>query len=623
MIAKLRRFLFGMRDYLNGRSPAELVMKGYRLLRREGLAGLLRIYRDTLSIGYSEWIRRYDTLSADDRVVIRRQIDAMAYRPVFSVLMPVYNPPAKFLRLAIESVRSQLYPDWELCIADDASTEPEVRQVLEEAVESDLRIRVVHRPLNEHISVATNTALEVATGEFIALLDHDDELPEHALYHVAVALNANRALDLLYSDEDKIDAEGNRFGHYFKPDWNPDLFLGQNLISHLGVYRRTLALEIGGFRKGYEGSQDWDFSLRFTERVPASHIFHIPHILYHWRAIRGSTAFSIAAKRYAVDAGRRAIVDYWHRQRVTASVTAVGAGHFITQLPLPSDPPLVSIIVCTGNRRDLLQPCIDGVLERTDYPNLEIIIVDNGSDEISALRYLASLADSGKVKVIREDSPFNFAALNNLAVTHARGKIVCLLNNDIEPITPSWLGVMVANALRPEIGAVGAKLYYPDGRIQHASVVLNGVAAGHLHLGYPGGAAGYGGRALLGQNFCAVTGACMVIRKAIWEQVGGMDESFAVAFNDIDICLRVRESGYRNLWLPQAKLYHHESASRGPEDSPEKQARLGAEVALLRERWASEIDSDPAWNPNLEYNLASVTLASPPRIIRPWQSVHS
>lgn len=619
MLAELGRFFSGMQDYSTGRNPAELALKGYKLLHREGFAGLRRIYRDILGIDYSEWIRRHDTLSADDRSAIRSHIKSMPYCPVFSVLMPVYNPPPLFLLRAIASVRRQLYPDWELCIADDASTDPSVRLLLEEVAVSDSRIRIVFRPVSGHISAATNSALELATGEFIALLDPEDELTEHALYHVAAALNDNRAVDLLYSDEDKIDAHGNRFGHYFKPDWNPDLFLGQNLISHLGVYQRRLAVEIGGFRNGYEGSQDWDFALRFTERVPASHIFHIPHILYHGRATRGSTAVPNGPKEYAVDAGRRALLDYWQRHCVSASVTPVEAGHFVTRLPLPANPPLVSIIVCTRNRKDLLKQCIDGVLERTDYSNVDLIVVDNGSDDISTLRYLASLDDSGKAQVIREDSPFNFAALNNLAVGRARGTVVCLLNNDIAPISPDWLGEMVANALRPEIGAVGAKLYYPDDRIQHAGVLLNGVAAEHLHLGYPGRDPGYGGRAQVAQNFSAVTAACLVVRKPIWEKVGGMEESLAVTFNDVDFCLRVREIGYRNLWLPQAELYHHESASRGAENTPQKKARYAAEIALLHQRWKRLIEADPAWNPNLAHNGSSIRLASPPRIIKPWQ----
>lgn len=620
MFAKLRGCIQA-RKYITGRSPLELVVKGYRLLRREGLAGLRRIYLNVLDISYIEWINRYDTLSTDDRRAIRRHIETLQYRPTISVLMPVFNPPPDFLSRAINSVREQLYPDWELCIVDDASTAPHVRPILEAAAKDDPRIRVLIRATNGHISAATNDALYMACGEFIALLDHDDELTEHALYHVAVALNVNCELDLLYSDEDKIDVNEHRFGHYFKPDWNPDLFLSQNLICHLGVYRRAIAIAIAGFREGYEGSQDWDFALRFVEGIPSEHIFHIPRILYHWRAIPGSTAVTVGAKEYAVAAAQRALLDYWHRRgnAVTVNPIEIEAGHFITHCVLPVDIPLVSIIICTRNRKELLQQCVEGIGKCTSYSRCEIIIVDNGSDEDATLSYLAELHDSGKARVVQHSVPFNFSELNNFAARYAQGSMLCLMNNDVVPMRPGWLDEMVAHALRPEVGAVGAKLYYPNGKIQHAGIILDGVAARHLHLGYPGGASGYGNRARLAQNFSAVTAACLVISKSIWDEVGGMDEAFAVAFNDVDFCLRVQERGYHNLWLPQAELYHYESASRGPEDTLEKQARFAAEVALLRQRWRDKIAADPAWNPNLDYNGVRIGLALPPRTVNPWR----
>lgn len=614
MFTKLGSCILGAREYVTGRSPLELVAKGYRLLRREGLAGFRRIYLSALRTSYIEWVKRYDTLSSDDRRCIRRHIDTLQYRPAISVLMPVFNPPPDFLRRAITSVLEQLYPDWELCIVDDASTAPHVRQILEAAAKDDPRIRVLFRATNGHISSATNDALDMARGEFIALLDHDDELTEHALYHVAVALNENRELDLLYSDEDKIGASGHRFGHYFKPDWNPDLFLSQNLISHLGVYRRAIAVAISGFREGYEGSQDWDFALRFIERTTSARICHIPRILYHWRAIPGSTAVAVGAKEYAVTAAQHALLDYWHRRGSVVRVTPIEAGHFITHCTLPVDLPLVSIIICTRNRKEPLQQCVEGIEKCTTYLKREIIVVDNGSDDDSTLSYLAELHNSGLVKVVQHAVPFNFSELNNFGARHAQGTILCLMNNDVVPMRPGWLEEMVAHALRLEIGAVGAKLYYPNGKIQHAGIILDGVEGGYLHLGYPGGASGYGNRARLAQNFSAVTAACLVIRKSIWDEVGGMDEGFAVAFNDVDFCLRVQERGYRNLWLPQAELYR-----LGTECTPEKKARFAAEVDLLRQRWGDLIAADPAWNPNLEYNGARIGLASPPRTVNPWR----
>lgn len=621
MLEKVVTFLSGPLSYVTGRNPIELATKAYRLLRREGLSGLRRIYLDMQGISYSEWIRLHDTIGEGDRQAIRRHIAALDYRPVISVLMPVYNPPPDLLQRAIDSVRNQLYPDWELCIADDASSSPEIRHILERASIADTRIRILFRHQNGHISAATNTALTMAKGEFIALLDHDDELSEHALYHVAVALNENRELDLLYSDEDKINTAGHRFGHYFKPDWNPDLFLAQNLISHLGIYRRSLAVSLDGFREGYEGSQDWDFALRCVERIPSEHIHHIhhiPHILYHWRAIPGSTAVSIDAKNYAVDAGQRTLSDHWKRRGIEACVTPVEAGHLTTRLPLPPAPPLVSIIICTRNREELLRQCIDTIGATNTYSNIELIVLDNGSDDPACLHYLSELESSCRARIIRHDAPFNFSVLNNIAARQAHGSLLCLMNNDVAPICPGWLTDMVAHALRPEIGAVGAKLHYPDGKIQHAGVILDGTAAGHLHLGYPRGTAGYGNRARLAQNFSAVTAACMVIRKSVWDEVGGMDEIFAVAFNDVDFCLRVQERGYRNLWLPQAELYHYESASRGKEDTPEKQVRFMSEVKTLQQRWGNLLNQDPAWNPNLALNGSQINLASPPRTTKPW-----
>lgn len=620
MIGKLGRSLSGLRAYVAGRDPYELARKGYRLLRREGLGGLRRLYLEMAGTSYSDWIRRHDTLTDDDRGAIRRHIDALSFHPTVSILMPVFDPPAEFLERAIASVRNQLYSHWELCIADDASTAAHVRPILERALAEDDRIRVHFRSINSHISAASNTALAMARGEFIALLDHDDELAEHALYHVVVALNENPDLDLLYSDEDKIDAKGRRFGHYFKPDWNPDLFLAQNLINHLGVYRRVIANVISGFREGLEGSQDWDFALRFVERTAPERIRHIPRVLYHWRAIPGSTAVGVAAKEYAAAAARSALLDCWRRRGIEADVAPAGSGHFHTRLPLPAPAPLVTVVICTRNRVELLRQCIDGLGRLTEYAPRELIIVDNGSDDSATLGYLAQLQDSGVARILRHDAPFNFAALNNLAVRHARGELICLLNNDVTPISPGWLRQMVGHGLRPEIGAVGAMLLYPDDSIQHGGVVLDGIAAGHLHLGYPRGTGGYGNRARLAQNFSAVTAACLVVRKSVWEEVDGMDESFAVAYNDVDFCLRVRERGYRNLWLPQVELYHHESASRGKEDTPAKRERFAAEVALLQRRWAELIAEDPAWNPNLARDGAHIRLAEPPRLAIPWRA---
>jgi glycosyltransferase involved in cell wall biosynthesis len=577
------------------------------------------LYRLFPRAAYLLWIDRYDTLTEKDRHLIRDHISQLSYNPLISILMPVYNTPEQWLRKSIQSVKNQRYLNWELCIADDASSSPHVRLILEEARQSDSRIKVTLRSSNGHISAATNSALDLANGEFIALLDHDDELAEHALYHVVVALNQQPGIDLLYSDEDIIDARGQRHRHYFKPDWNPDLFLSQNMISHLGVYRTKIARSIKGFRIGFEGSQDWDFALRFIDQIESNRIHHIPHILYHWRAVAGSASITISNKNYAVSASAHALKDFWQRKAKQVNVQHIELGFFKTSIALLEPLPLVSIIILTKNRLDLLRPCLNGIINDTNYQKLEVLVVDNGSDDPEVISYLAELEAKQSILWLKYPAPFNFSAMNNWAVSQASGEVICLLNNNVKPIRPCWLQEMVSHAIRKEIGVVGAMLYYPNDTIQHAGVLLDGVAGRHLYITNKKGSIGYGYRAGLVQNLSAVTGACLVVKKAIWEEVDGMDEiHLPIAFNDVDFCLRVQEKGYRNLWTPFAELYHHESASRGLEDTPEKQARFWSEVAFLQTKWKDLIACDPAWNPNLALDGIQIKLANPPRILKPW-----
>lgn len=617
MLTKPRKFFSGLLEYTAGRHPLELLSKALRLLQREGLLGLRRFYLNIVGIDYPSWIRSHDTLTNRDRRAICQQIGLFANRPTISILMPVSDAASIFLPKAIRSVCKQLYPDYELCIAVDPASSLKVHQAIASAACKAQNVRVIHCAVSDRISAAANTLLDDATGEFVIVLGQDDEIAEHALYHVALALAANRELDLLYSDEDRIDQTGQRYGHYFKPDWNPDLFLGQNLVGRSGIYRRTLAIEMGGYLENGARLLEWDFALRFAGGISPARIFHIPRILHHQRSIQG--AASEDAEKPDDSDDTLCIMKYWRQHGIAASVSVLENGGVISHLPLPAHPPLVSIIICTRNKVEWLRQCVDGISTLTNYPEYELIIVDNGSDEAATLHYLDELAVAGKAQIVRDPAPFNFSALNNRAASLANGSMLCLMNNDIVPISACWLSEMVANALRPEIGAVGAKLYYPDERIQHAGVILNGVAAGHLHLGCARNVPGYGKRAMLAQNFSAVTAACLVIRKAIWDEVGGLDENLAVAFNDVDFCLRVRERGYRNLWLPQAELYHYESISRGTENTPEKRARFAREICLLRERWGDLIDADPAWNPNLSFNMERVGLASPPRTSDPWR----
>ena len=457
----------------------------------------------------------------------------------------------------------------------------------------------------------------LATGEWVALLDHDDLLSEHALFWVADAINRDPAARLIYSDEDKIDGAGRRFAPYFKCDWNVDLFYSHNLFSHLGVYRANLLGEIGGFRQGFEGSQDYDLALRCIERIAPKQIHHISRVLYHWRMHAKSAAQSADNKPYAMLAGERALNDHFQRQTVNAVSKLIGHGYRV-RYALPDILPLVSLIIPTRNGLHLVRRCVESILKKTTYHNYEILIVDNGSEDPATLQYFKELQSESRVRVLRNDRFFNYSALVNTAVKLARGELVGLINNDIEVISPDWLSEMVSHALRPHVGAVGAKLLYLNETLQHAGVVLGlGLArvGGHPYYTLPRSHNGYFGRASLIQSFSAVTGACLVIRKEIFEAVGGFSEKLRVAFNDIDFCLRVRESGYRNIWTPYAELYHHESATRGLENTGEKKARFSKEVEYMKQRWGGLLLNDPAYSPNLSLlPKEDFRLAWPPRI---------
>jgi O-antigen biosynthesis protein len=608
--------------FVRRRNRLGLILAAWRVIRTQGVRGLQQelLQFSHTRVTYAQWIARHDTLGEQDLDAIHVHVSALAHRPLVSILIPTFNTPEKWLRRAIESVRAQLYPHWELCVADDASTSPDTRKTLEEYARIDGRIRVAFREVNGHIAAASNTALKLATGDFVALLDHDDELPKHALYMVAVALNENPQLDLIYSDEDKIDEASLRFGPYFKPDWNPALLTAQNVVSHLGVYRTSVVRSLNGFREGYEGSQDWDLALRFSEAIPPSHIHHIPLILYHWRAIAGSTALSTDKKPYAAQAAQRALEEHLERTGVQGSVSRTAGGYFRTHIQIPHPAPLVSIVIPTRNRLDLLRRCIESVLKKTRYSNYEILVVDNQSDDPETLAYLDRLAADGTACILKDDRPFNYSALNNLAAKAARGLYLCLMNNDIEVISEGWLNEMVGRAAQQEIGAVGSKLYYPDGTIQHAGVVLGmGGVAGHVYLGAAGSSRGYMTRLLLTQNMSAVTAACLVVRKEVYDEVGGLDEkNLPVAFNDVDFCLRLLERGYRNLWTPYAELIHFESATRGSDATPERKQRFQREVAYMHARWGHMFERDPAYNPNLTLSGNWPSIASTPRVDKPW-----
>ncbi len=559
-------------------------------------------YRRMGGSSYESWIARHDFDERHHTGPLRQAVAAMTLPPLISVVMPTYNTPAVLLREAIDSVISQIYPNWQLCIADDASTAPHVREILAEYAEADSRIKIVLRPENGHISAATNSAFAIAEGEWIALLDHDDILRPHALAEVALEIERNPDAELIYSDEDKMDVRGRRYDPYFKPDFSRELFRSQNYLNHLTVHRAANIRAVGGWRKGFEGSQDYDLNLRILERIDQRNIRHIPKVLYHWRAVEGSTAASGGEKNYAYDAGLRALGEHVQRMRLPAiAEPAPDTPFYRMRFSVPQPAPLVSLIIPTRDKVELLQGCIESIRSKTTYSPYEIIVVDNGSVEPATLAYFETIAKFDNVRILSWDKPFNYSAINNFAVTQARGTIVGLINNDIVVISPDWLGEMVSWAAQEDVGCVGAKLYYPDDTIQHAGVLLGiGGVAGHSHKHFPRSHPGYFSRLKVLQNLSAVTAACLLVRKDVFEAVGGLDEeNLKVAFNDVDLCLKIREAGYCNVWTPYAELYHLESVSRGTEDSAEKTARFMGEVHFMQTRWAKSLETDPAYSVNL------------------------
>lgn len=580
--------------------------KGLSYLKRNGLRSTfqrIKIEKIRNQSSYPSWLERNEKFDFEE---IRKEVTRFEYAPKISIAMPVYNVEEKWLRRCIDSILIQDYRNWELCIADDASTDSKVKELLEEYRNLDERIKIVYRQKNGHISEATNSALELATGEFVALLDNDDELPRIALYEVIKALNENRELDLIYSDEDKIDMEGNRSDPAFKPNWSPDLLLGTNYISHLGVYRRSILKEIGGFRKGYEGSQDYDLVLRFTEKTTSNRIKHIPKVLYHWRMLPTSTAVDQSSKGYAFEAGLKAVQDALKRRKIKGFAKHGKANGLYDVYYEINQEELVSIIIPTKNGYKDVKRCVTSIIEKTTYKNYEIIIADNGStdEKMQELYDSFEQALGERFSVMTIAIPFNFSKINNIAAKKAKGKYLVFLNNDTEVINTEWLKLMVSFGQQEQIGCVGAKLLYPNNTIQHAGVILGlGGVAGHGHYGYPHGDLGYFGRLSLNVDYLAVTAACLLVKKTDFDVVRGFDEEFTVAFNDVDLCLKIWELGRDNVWLHEAELYHFESQTRGYDDKGKKKKRFAQEKDMMETKWSKLIENDPFYNPNLTRDI--------------------
>ena len=536
---------------------------------------------------YNKWIEsRERPLEYED----------LKYKPLISVLIPVYNVEAKYLRECLDSVLNQSYDNFEICIVDDASTKKDTLDVLKE-YSKNKKIKIKFRKKNGHISVATNDALKMAKGDFIALMDNDDILAKDALYEVVKVLNKDKKIDFIYTDEDKLDIDGLRCDPNFKSDWAPDTFLSNNYMSHLGVLRKSIVEKIGGFREGFEGAQDYDLYLRFTEKTDK--IYHIPKILYHWRMVPGSTAAEIDNKDYALERGRKAVEDALKRRKVKGvAEIAEGCPYYRVKYEIVGKPK-VSIIIPTRDMAKMTKKCLESVFEKTTYDNYEVILVNNNSEEKETFELFDELKKKYKnFRVIDANIEFNYAILNNMAVKSSDGDFVVLLNNDVEVITPDWIEWMLGYASQEHIGAVGAKLLYKDGTVQHGGVVMGLGVASHAFVGVLGDTIVWGGRLSVPYNYSAVTGACLMVSRKKWNEVHGLEEKLKVAYNDVDFCLKLLEKGYYNVFVPMVEMYHYESKSRGLDDTPEKKARFDWEQDFMYKKWDKRIKNDEFYNPN-------------------------
>ena len=616
----LRAGLRVLRRHLRyaGGNPRKLFWVARRALNlaRDGaLGGVLE--RHAIEEGqyadYAAWCARHEP-AAD--AAFSGRVNALPRRPLISILLPVHNPPVSFLAAAIASVRAQAYPDWELCIVDDASTGSAVRECLEREASVEPRVRLQRRAVNGGIAQATNDALAVARGEFCALLDHDDTLSPDALLCMAEAMAESPDAALFFSDEDKLDAAGRRTMPFFKPAWDGEWIRTTNCVLHLLVVHTETLRGLGGLARGIDGAQDWDLVLRVAEVAGRERIRHLPYVLYHWRELPGSTAAAAFEKPALVAAQRQVIVESL-RRRGEAGEPRLGTAGWRIDYAIPDPPPLVSIVIPTRDRVELLRACIASIKSRTVYRSYEIVLVDNDSRDPQARAYLDQLAGTGEARVVMYPQPFNYAAQCNLGVREARGTMIALLNNDIEVVTPGWLNELVSLAARPDAGLVGATLFYPDGTLQHAGVILglNGVGD-RPWIGTQRGFAGPYGRARAVREVSAMITACAVVSRARYLEAGGMNEMLAVSCNDLDLCLRLARVGYHHLLTPHAELVHHESASRGYVDDPANAQSNRAEEARFAALWQQALAADPLYNPNLALQGKAYALAWPPRTKR-------
>ena len=576
------------------------IRKGFRYMKHYGPKEFwIRLHErfEPEEVPYGPWYRAY--IPTEETLETQRK-QKFDYSPLISIAVPAYQTPVEFLRQMIESLIVQTYSNWELCIVNASPDNEEMQKVLAEYSAGDSRVRFCNLKENLGIAENTNRAFAMAKGEFVGLLDHDDLLAPNALYEIVKILQDHPQADALYTDEDKVTTElDEHFQPHLKPDFNLDLLRSNNYICHFFVVRKSIVEKAGGFRKEFDGAQDYDFIFRCTEN--AGEVLHVPEILYHWRTHKASTADNPASKMYAFEAGKRAIEAHLERTGTKGEVSHTqDLGFYRVKYPVQGKP-LVSVIIPNKDEKETLQTCLEMLEKNTGYQNFEIIIVENNSTTDEIFRYYKELSGNRKIHLLRWGKELNYSAINNFAAAHAKGEYLLFLNNDVKSINPDWLEEMLGVCQRPEVGGVGAKLIYPDNTIQHAGCVIGmGGIAGHMFVDMPADRTGYLHKASLLQDMSAVTAACLLMKKEVFEQAGGFTEELAVAFNDVDLCLKVRKNGYLIVYDPYAKLYHMESKTRGAEDSKEKVRRFQTEIEYMRCHWIDILkNGDPCYNKNL------------------------
>ena len=576
------------------------IQKGFRYFKHYGLKEFwIKLHErfEPEEVHYGPW---YEAYRPDGEELEKQKKKKWKYQPKISIAVPAYQTPEKFLRQMMDSLLAQTYENWELCIANASPKDASMEYILMEYAQRDSRIRWKKLDENKGIAENTNEALAMSQGEYIGLLDHDDLLAPNALYEVAKVLEKEPETEVLYTDEDKVRGEDlEHFQPHLKPDFSPDLLRSNNYICHFFVVKRSILEKTGGFRREYDGAQDYDFIFRCTEQ--AGKIRHIPEVLYHWRTHEASTADNPESKLYAFEAGKRAIEANLKRSGLVGTVTHTKDYGFYRVKYQVKGTPLVSIIIPNKDAREDLEKCINSILGRSTYSNYEILIVENNSTSQEIFDYYKQLSEMPKIRLLRWKKEFNYSAINNFAAAKANGEYLLFLNNDTEVITPDWMEEMLGFCQRKDTGIVGAKLYYGNDTIQHAGTVIGiGGIAGHMFTDMPRERSGYMHKASIIQDLSAVTAACMMIKKQVFDEVQGFEETLSVAFNDVDLCLRVRQLDYLVVYDPYVELYHYESKSRGAEDSKEKVRRFQTEIEFMRCRWEKLLkEGDPYYNKNL------------------------